>query len=292
MSTRFIGRSAELDRVAALLDRVRDGRAGGLFVVGEPGVGKSRLISEAERMAAERSVRVGHAAWFALTTPLPLDPVLELLRLVGQPLGLMAGDSQGEVFWTAVEQLQHASVPGPLLLCIDDLHWSDAASIDFVHYCLARLSDLPIAWLLAARSGQSQSRVMHRLERQGLVAGLELSPLSWPETRLLAEAVLGTSDVSDEVIAQLYERTDGNPFFCVELLGGPSRGDADARPLAARGSLVLDALVPATVTDAIADRADRLSPAARAALDWAAVLPEPFGFEQLDAAGGAGRGRD
>jgi putative protein kinase ArgK-like GTPase of G3E family len=65
------------------LDEVEHGRAAGLFVLGEAGVGKSSLISEAQRMASRRGVRVA-------TAPLPLDPVVDLLRTLGQPLGFAA----------------------------------------------------------------------------------------------------------------------------------------------------------------------------------------------------------
>ena len=131
----FIGRSAELQRVAELLDSACRGRAGGLFILGDAGVGKSRLVAEAQRLALERGVRVARAACLRLTTPLPLDPVLDLLRSLGQPVGFAAGDSPREAFWTVLGHLEQASVPGPLLLCLDDVQWSDAATIDLVHYC-------------------------------------------------------------------------------------------------------------------------------------------------------------
>ncbi len=283
----FVGRSTELARVGSLLDAAANGRAGGLFVLGEAGVGKSRLIREAERMAGERGLRTVAAACLPLITPLPLDPVLGLLRSLGEPLGPIVGGSPREVFWTVVERLEQASVSGPLLLCLDDMQWSDSATTDMVQYCLARLSDLPLAWLLAARAGRSQSRVAHLLERRGPLELLELSTLSAPETRVLAESVLGRSEISEEMIAALYERTDGNPFLCVELLRSGSWIDVDVRPSAARApGEDGDGLVPGTVRDAIEDRADRLPPTARAALAWAACLPEPFTFEELEAVGG------
>jgi DNA-binding CsgD family transcriptional regulator len=285
----LVGRSAELEAISALLDRVEGGRAGGVFVLGEAGVGKSRLIAEAQRMASARGIRTARAGCLLLTTPLPLDPVLDLLRTLGQPLGFAIGESSREVFWTVVEQLEQMSVPGPLLLCLDDLQWSDAATIELVHYCLARLSDLPLGWLLAARSGRSQSRLVHRLERQDLITSLELSTLSISEIRALTEAVLGAAEVREDVVAALFERTDGNPFLCVELLRSLAPG-AVARRAAGGAPAAVDALVPTTVTDAIEDRADRLSVTARAALDWAAFLPEPFEFEELDAVGGTGVG--
>ena len=285
-SSSFVGRAAEMARVGTLLDAAASGRAGGLFVLGEAGVGKSRLIREAQRMAGERGLRTAAAGCLPLTTPLPLDPVLGLLHSLGDPLRPIVGESSREAFRTVVERLEQASVSGPLLLCLDDMQWSDAATIEMVQYCLARLSDLPLAWLIAARSGRSQFRVAHVLEQRGPLNLLELSTLSAPDTRRLAESVLGRTDVSQEMIAELYARTDGNPFLCVELLRAPWWSGPDARPLAGHLPGESQALVPGIVTDAIEDRADRLPPTARAALSWATFLPEPFTFEELQAVGG------
>jgi DNA-binding CsgD family transcriptional regulator len=286
----FVGRSVELEKVRTLLDSVKEGHAGGLFFLGEAGVGKSRLITEAKQLAVDSGFRTARAGCLPMTAPLPLDPALELLRVVGQPVGGRGSQPKGEMFWAVVEHFEQASVPGPLLLCLDDMHWSDAATIDLVQYCLARLSDLPLAWLLAARAGRSQSRIMHRLERQGLLESVELAPFSQSETRSLTEATLGASELSEDVIAALYERTDGNAFLCVELLRAVVRDDTDRQRSNGDEPAAVDALVPATVRDAIEDRADRLSVTARAALDWAALLPEPFGFEELEAVAGPGAG--
>jgi DNA-binding CsgD family transcriptional regulator len=131
---------------------------------------------------------------------------------------------------------------------------------------------------------------VHRLEREGLLERLDLRPLSDAETVLLAESVLDGSTVDDEVVAVLYERTGGNPFLCVELLRAFSVGGAGVRPTEAVSPGELAALVPATIRDAIAERASRLASAARTALGWAAVLPEPFTYEELEVVGGRGAG--
>jgi DNA-binding CsgD family transcriptional regulator/tetratricopeptide (TPR) repeat protein len=280
-STAFIGRSRELAAVRGLLDRVREGRAGGLFVVGEPGVGKSRLLLEAERLAGEEGVRVARAGCLPLTTPLPLDPVLDMLRSLGLPIGARLRGSPREMFWTVLEQLEQASVSGPVLLCLDDVQWSDAGTIDLVHYCLARFRDLPIAWLLAGRFGRLQLRVIHRLEREGLLERASLETLNAGETRELAEALLGQQAVTDEIARVLYARTGGNVFLCLELLRALSSAETDVLVASDAENGAIARLVPASVSDAIEERVERLAPSARAALEWAAVLPEPFTFGEL-----------
>ena len=283
----FVGRERELARVDQLVQTALEGRAGGLFVFGEAGIGKTRLLSEAARIAAEQGTRVARASCLPLTTVLPLDPALELVRALGDPAPSGSGGPLRELFWTVVERLERASVEGPVLLCLDDLQWSDAATIDLVHYCLARLSDLPLAWLLASRPGRAQAQLVHRLERDGRMDRLELGALSSAETRRLAGAVLDGHEVDDGMLAAVYERTGGNPFLSIELLQAISRagiatsGSGDA----AQGSI--DGTVPTSVNEAIAERAADLTADVRAALDWAAVLPQPFTFAELETVAGA-----
>jgi predicted ATPase len=276
----FVGRERELGRVDGLVQAALEGRAGGLFVLGEAGVGKTRLLAEAARIGAERGLRVARASCLPLTTVLPLDPVLELVRALGEPAASGSGGPLQELFWTVVERLERASVDGPVLLCVDDLQWSDAATIDLVHYCLARWSDVPIAWLLAARFGRPQARLAHRLEREQLVTRLELDTLSVAATRLLCESMLRSSEVTDGLVDALHERTGGNPFLSLELL----RALAPRGPAAPRegGSLSgsVRGLMPYAISEAIEARSARLSAAGRSALLWAAVLPEPFTFEE------------
>ena len=284
---RFIGRSAELATVGGLLDRALAGSAGAVLVRGEAGVGKSRVIAQAREMAAELGIRVASAACLPFTTTLPLDPVEDLLRSLGQQEPIEAGAR--DVFRVVLERVERACVPGPLLLCIDDLQWSDSATVELVHYCLARLTDVPLAWLLAARPGRAHSGALRRLEREGLLEQVELQPLSAGETRLLAESILGRGDVDDAVVSVLQERTGGNAFLCVELLRTRSLAEATAAGDGA-GAGTVSTLVPETVRDAIEERADLLPSTARAALDWAAILPEPFTFEELQAVAGTAAG--
>jgi predicted ATPase len=279
----LIGRASELGALSAVVEEARKGRARGVLVHGAPGVGKTRLLHEAANESSERGVRVARSSCLPLTTPLPFDPVLELLRSLGEPLPAAVTESPRELFGIVVDRLERATIDGPLL-CLDDLQWSDVGTVDLVHYCLARLVDLPIAWLMAARPASTLGRVAHRLARAGVLEQLELEALSAAEVRRLAEAILGDDRVSDRLAELLYAR-GGNPFLCEELLRllrdvaapGVSRDD---------GVGEIDRLVPASVSDAIEERVSRLPATAQEALGWAAVLPEPFTFEELEAVGG------
>lgn len=284
-SGQLVGRWAELARVGGLIDGVRAGRAGGLLVVAAPGVGKTRLLAEAAAEAATMGVVVGRAACLPLTTVLPFDPLLEVLRSLGRHVRLPTS-SPRELFGEVVGRLEEVAAEAPLLVCVDDLQWSDAGSLELVHYCLARLSDLPIGWVLAGQPAAEAGLLAFRLERAGLVERIELGLLSLPETRSLAEGILGSGRVSDRFATVLFERAGGNPFLCEELLRALPAGEVERGDVPA----ALAESVPAGVRGAVSERAERLAPAMRSALEWAAVLPVPFSFEDLEAVGGPGAG--
>ena len=284
-SSVLIGRVAELDAANAVVAEAEQGRAGGLLLRGAPGIGKTRLLREAAADAAVRGVRVARSSCLPLMTTLPFDPVLELLRSLGEPLPAAATESPHELFGMVLDRLERATVDSPLLLCLDDLQWSDAGTIDLVHYCLARLVDLPIAWLMAARPAAEVERVAHRLVRAGVLEQLELVALTLEAVRELAAALLGEDRVSDALASLLYARTGGNPFLCEELLQA-LEDVTDPADYSGDALGELDRLVPRSVTDAIEERVSRLPASAREALDWAAVLPEPFTFGELQAVAG------
>lgn len=284
----LIGRTSELNALKAVVEGACEGQARGILLHGAPGAGKTRLLAVAANEAASRGIRVARSSCLPLTTPLPFDPVLELLRSVGQPLPAIVIESPHELFGIVVDRLERTTMDGPLVLCLDDLQWSDAGTIELVYYCLARLTDLPIAWLLASRPLEAVERLAHRLERASVLEQIELDALSAAEVGQLAKAMLGER-ISDELEAVLYARTRGNPFLCEELLR--ALGDV-ATPLGSsnEGFRELERLVPGSVSAAIEERTSRLAATAREALIWAAVLPEPFTAEELQAVCGDASG--
>ena len=283
-SAGLVGRAAELERVGELIDGLLAGRAQGLLVVGVAGVGKTRLLEVAGTMAETSGVVFARASCLPLTTPLPFDPALVLLRKLDKSVTVPAVTTSGEMFGTVARRVEELSISGPVLLCLDDLQWCDAATIDLVGECLDRLADLPIGWLLATRPEASGSGGIGRLRGRGLLEEIELGPLSAEETRLLIKGLLGSGDVEDDLVATVFERTGGNPFLCDELVRAlPDSEDDGARRAAAE-------LVPAGVVGAVLDRVERLGPGPRTVLEWAAILPEPFEVALLEQVSGARAG--
>jgi DNA-binding NarL/FixJ family response regulator len=285
VSRTFVGRGEELARAHTLLERLRDGGSGCLVVLGEPGVGKSRLLEEIRCLAVDAGVQTARAACLPLRTPLPFEPVLELLRGVGSQLSDEFAETPGgvELFTSAVAAFERAGAQRPLLLVIDDLQFSDLATIELVHYCVARLSDLPIAWLVASRRDAGVNPLVHHLVREQLAELAQLSPFSAAELGELLADILGGEQASEQLVTAIRARTGGNAFLSMELarslrdLGRLIPGD--------RGLEVPESgdAIPPNVVTAVLSRLARLPASARDVLAWAAILPEPIEVAWLDA---------
>jgi predicted ATPase len=167
-----------------------------------------------------------------------------------------------------------------MLVCIDDVQWSDAATLELVEHCLTRLPDLPMGWVLAGRP-DTEAVIGSRLRLTSGMRRIELGPLSLAETRLLAEEILGPRAIGWELATLVFARAGGNPFLCEELL----RGMSSFVNVAGRGppSDDLLELVPDGVVESVQERSGQLGEESRVALEWGSVLPVPFELDELQA---------
>jgi DNA-binding CsgD family transcriptional regulator len=277
----FVGRRAEIAQARELLERVAAGRGGALVVVGESGIGKTRLLDEIARLASPSEFLFARAECLPLSTPLPFEAVLELLRVLHrsrrEDVSIAAASTAGSGLFTAVVgAIERVAAERPVLLMLDDLQLSDAATRELVHYCIARLADLPVGWVLATRPGREVEALIHHLTRSRLAGMLELRGLTQEELRELIAAWLDAESADDDLAAAIHERSEGNVFFAEELV----------RMLEEQGKLIstggvalaepLDGLVPPSVAQAVRERVGRLPSEARNVLAWASLLPEPI----------------
>ena len=284
-SSRFIGRETELAELEAALAEASDGKPSLAFVAGESGVGKSRLLDEllsrarglgARTMGGE-SIELGedelpYAPLASALRPLvrDSDPVLdslpdplraELSRLVPE-LGASAptpgdgeGASQRRLFEALLALLARLGEEAPVVLWLDDVHWADRSTRAFLGFLATSLCDERLVAVIAYRSDELHRRhplrpLLAELERGPGVRRLELSRFDRDELATQLEDILGESAPPD-VVARLYERSEGNALFTEELL---------AVGLDGRGTL------PPTLRDALLVRVERLSGGARASL--------------------------
>jgi DNA-binding CsgD family transcriptional regulator/tetratricopeptide (TPR) repeat protein len=247
----LLERAAPLSLLSEQLAQV--GSGGRLvFVRGEAGVGKTALL-HAFCDAPGARVRIFWAVCDPLFTPRPLGPLLDISDDVGGELRDRL-ENEAHPHEVARALLHELERRGPTVLVLEDLHWSDKATLDVMRLLVRRLTSVPVLLIATYREEQLHRTHPLRIVLGELPAGpairrLELSPLS-----AAAVATLAESSAIDAT--ELHERTGGNPFFVTEALA------AEAETL------------PATVRDAVLARAARLSIEARAVLDAVAVVPQ------------------
>src|SRR5207248_7660270 len=133
------------------------------------------------------------------------------------------------LFAALAQLFLHQATTHPVLLIVEDLHWSDQTSLDFLHYLARRCVASPLLVLLTYRSDEvhpSLSHFLAQLDRERLVQELALAPLSRSEVSTMLHAILALRRsmftvpplLQGELLDVMYTLTEGNPFFIEELL--------------------------------------------------------------------------
>lgn len=314
--SRLVGRRREMSAVGDLLDHAIAGQGAVVEVVGEPGIGKSRLVRETAALAALSGAQVFRAFCESHASQIPFHAVARLLRAAIGVDGLDGPAARAR----AREQIPGADPEDALLLddllgiadpsaaipaidpdarrrrlaalvntatlarrnpavyVVEDAHWVDEVSESMLTDFLTVISRTPSLVL-----------VTYRPEYRGVltrVVGahtINLAPLDDSETAVLVAQLLGRDRSVEALGRRVAERAAGNPFFAEELVRdlaerGVLRGQPGAYAAAAE---VGEVHVPATLQATIAARIDRLQPKAKRALNAAAVIGSRFGLDLL-----------
>ncbi|MFV0127235.1 helix-turn-helix transcriptional regulator [Streptomyces sp. HMX112] len=223
------GREAELERLRALVEAVRDGEGGAIaLLLGEPGIGKTVLLQETASIARAHGFVVSHGRAEELHELAPLASLASgLLR--GDPPLLSSTDfadlagHHDQRIWLVerlAQLIEERSASTPVLIAVDDVQWADPLSRFALSVMPARLLSSPVLWLLTGRNDPE-------LYGQGpRTTTLPLRPLSDTSLAELARDVLG-GNVPKQV-AELLEGAGGNPFLAAEMLTGIAASGADA----------------------------------------------------------------
>lgn len=281
------GRDAELATLGVELDRVRSGVGAVVLVEGAPGMGKSRLLSEAGRIAGRMSFRVGSGAAEPVESVVELAPLMSALFDGVEPLlereALQALHALPEQRYWLLQDIQalleRAALEQPLLVCLDDLQWADSGTAAALRALPARLAALPIAWMLAFRPDQGSTQLMSALEylERGGAEKIALGPLDEAAVAQVAVDVMRAEP--DSALLELVKRAHGSPFLLMELLSG-LRDEDLVRVVSGHAELVEERL-PRRVGDSMRERLRGMSEPAREAAIVAGSLGRRFSFGDL-----------
>jgi DNA-binding CsgD family transcriptional regulator len=295
----------ERDAVLARIDeRLRDTIAGDgslLVLEGPAGIGKTRLVMAAGRRGRElrlqtltaRGSELERDFAYGLVRQLFEAPVVsaspseraELLAGAAGRTAVLFGvagphDDAAEalldpsfailhgLYWLSANLARRSA----LLLCVDDVHWADHASLRFLHYLGRRLQELPIAVVAAARPAELHEELplLAAITTDPSTEVLVLAPLSERAVAELVRLGLG-AEVESAFARACHEVTGGVPFLVQELVR--TIAEEGIEPTTAAASRVA-ALAPRTVSHSVVQRLSRLSSAARELARAAAVLGE------------------
>lgn len=286
MTSPLVGRDRELRAIDGLLAAAVNRTSRIAAVVGEPGIGKSRLALEVAERGRELGLRACWGrAWEAGGAPpywpmrllfdsLPGSERFDRDGALGKLWGRNAAASpttsdpthaRFELFDAAGAALEVVAEHSPLLCIVDDLHSADLPSLELLHFLVQRTRAFPVAWLLTWRDAEAQAPVISplisKLAREATV--LPLQRLSQECSDLLVKQTVAT--MSDATRAAIFVSSGGNPLFIVEtvrclVLQGASATDNAELPVA-QG-----------ITEVVRTRLEQLAPSCRDALSCAAAV--------------------
>ena len=296
----FVGRERELAVLRAHLDAAIAGHGSVVLIGGEAGIGKTALAEAVCQDAEERGGLVLIGRCYDLTETPPYGPWVELFGRYHPDDGwpalpaafaergtVGAVTTQAALFHDVQSFLVSLVALRPIVLLLDDLHWSDPASLDLLRFLARCLGDLPIMLVVTYRTDELTRRhplyaLLPMLVREARAARIDVHSLGVTDVQgLVSERYALTDPDTARLVGYLYERTDGNPFFLGELL----RSLEETHVLRFdTGGWALGALtattVPPLLRQVIDGRVARLDDTAQSLLTVAAVIGQevPLGL--------------
>jgi ABC-type oligopeptide transport system substrate-binding subunit len=329
-----MGREQEMAFLHGCWQGAEIGQGELVLISGEAGVGKTRLVEEVAQRLRWRGVRVLWGRCYEFERVLPYQPVAEALRAIlptvtsaelaafptwtvaevarlvpemvehfpdlEAPASIPSDQEQARLFEGVARFLAEMSSPGTLLIVLEDLHWASESTLQLLHYLARHLASHPILLVGTLRPEAVGQRhplqaLQQQLNREGLCQPLRLSRLSAVAVEAMVVEMSGASEAVVPLARRLYQETEGNPFFLIEIVKALFETDAIRLEEGAwqgdfaqisEGELPL----PAGVSEAIRARVHRLGDDAQEALRLAAVLGREFDFDLLNMVWGRGEG--
>jgi DNA-binding CsgD family transcriptional regulator len=276
------GRADELKTIGALVSAVVEGRGGVLVIEGPPGIGKSRLLTEAVALADKYAVRTlfGEAFEYQQTVPffslfmatLRADPPVgdaEALRRLGG-----SADLRYWVVHDLANAIHAAAAQRPLVILLEDIHWADNGTLLALRSLATVRPGVAVLWVLTARPGAGGPAVQETLSvlQRANATFVRLGAIT-PEAvaDMVQDGVRAEADVS---LLKLAAKAHGNPFLVSELVGG--LGEEDRLNVSGGRAVATGDGLPRRLGVGMQQRLELLSDSASEVVRVAAVLPDRF----------------
>jgi len=314
--TNFVGREQEWRSLQAAWEMAGRGCPHCVLITGEAGIGKSRLAAELRNWVAQQGVATAHTRSYAAEGGLAYAPIIEWLRSeavyrhlhrldtiwlsevarllpellidhphLPRPEAVTASWQRHRLF----DALAAAILVGnrPLLLVIDDLQWCDQETLEWLRFLLRYDAQARCLIVGTARSDEIDSEhpldaLLLNLRNDQQLTEIALAPLTQAETVLLAQQTTG-GELAHEQGMQLYQATEGNPLFVVEMARARLGLSETRSPVA--GAIAqpatVDVRLPPKIQVVIQSRLAHLSPPALDLARLAATIGRQFTFDVL-----------
>ncbi|MFP4609045.1 MAG: tetratricopeptide repeat protein [Candidatus Aenigmatarchaeota archaeon] len=306
----FVGRSDEMEFLFEELAEVRETGARTIFISGEAGVGKTRLVNEFKRPALEEGFEFLSGTCLKETA----DPYLPFKEAFDEYLkrdekGLrdelqvaflgveddksisdkeMFEAEMEATFYETTEYVKEIAEREPLLIFLDDIQWVDQASIQILNYMTYKLKSATVLFVCTYRPEDMKEKkavkktIQEMNTRYSNVSEIELSPLDEESTEKMIKEQLRVEEVPEDFVSLIHEKTDGNPLFaeeCVKHMLENEQVKPEEEIYPKEGEVIS---VPDMVEDVLERRLGRLSGETKKILDIGSVIGEFIDFSVLE----------
>lgn len=314
-----VGRDNDLLILDGLISLAADGKGQIALISGEAGIGKTRFTKEVETRASQNGL-VLRGNCFQTESTQPYAPLIDLFRYylsthseieIKQVLGPYAASfirlmpeldlyfpgivpvatpdpkiEKQRMFQSLMQALMDFAKRSPVVVIIEDLHWSDTASLEFLSMFVQRVAPLSILLVFTYRSDELNPELTHflaELDRSRLGTEFSLKRLTVSDVDLMLRTILNLdTPVSQEFLDIVFPLTEGNPFFIEEILKSLiTEGDVFFNNGEWDRKEISQLRIPRTIQDAVQRRTQRLDEPTLRALSMASVLGRRFNFRLL-----------